>query len=294
MTVSAAVVESIKVEDEIAVIVEEQVFSFGGVQIATGPLYYNGSSYEIKDDWSITSYDSVYGKNAGSTYFSFTEMGELFEKEGYFIEDDGNIDNLLDPFNGWRLGSVSEWHSIFGTTRSGSTVNDVENVHYALIKLTNTRSGFLVFPDGETISGKSLRVVDGNSISDGMDDITFTSNVTNSELETYLSQGCVFLPVSGYYRSDTSKWVGIDNFCTILNSIEPPAQYHRYKFSWSSVVYGCPEHGADFTNLTDLLQVRLVRTIEQFLHYTKEARKIPGLNFIRNNCYLTRRVARHP
>ena len=257
MTVSTAVVESIKVEDEIAVIVEEQVFSFGGVQIATGPLYYNGSSYEIKDDWSITSYNSVYGKNAGSTYFSFTAMGELFEKEGYFIEDDGNIDNLLDPFNGWRLGSVSEWNSIFGETRSGSTVNDVENVHYALIRLTDSRSGFLVFPDGETISGKTLLVVDGNTISGGMEsDIKFTSNVTNSELETYLSQGCVFLPTCGFYNSSTSVWGGAQSFYTILNSVEPP-QYHSYRYNWSSL-----DKDVNFTNETDLMQVRLVRTIE--------------------------------
>ena len=165
-------------------------------------MYYNGTSFEIKDSWNYDSYNTVYGKSSGSYYFNFLQMGELFEKSG-FSTSDGNIINELDPIGGWRLPTQTEWSSIVGTTRAGSTVNDTTS-HYALIQLTvvthagrSTPNGLLIFPDGETITGKTLS---------GVDNTTQTTGVTLAELNAYLEQGCVFLPASGYYHT-AENWM---------------------------------------------------------------------------------------
>ena len=175
--------------------------TFGGLEIAAGPLYYNGTSYAMYDDWNHSSYESVYGKNSGSTYFNFIEMGKLFEKAD-FSGSDGDITNELNPLDGWRLPTQAEWASIIGTIRDGSTVNGSAGKHFCLIKLTGVThagssapNGLLIFPDGATITGKALTTMD--------DDSGQTTGVTSAELAEYLAQGCAFLPASGiYYDGD--------------------------------------------------------------------------------------------
>ena len=168
----------------------EHIYKFSGLEIASGPLYYGSSGYEIKDSWNYSSYGTIYGKTSGSYYFSFLEMGALFEKTG-FTTTDGNIDNSLDPLDGWRLPTSSEWASIIGTTRTGSTVNNSSSKHFALIQLSGgTTTGLLVFPDSEIITGAALA---------NMDNSTPNAGITSEQLGVYLSQGCMFLPSSGYY-----------------------------------------------------------------------------------------------
>ena len=170
---------------------------FAGLEIAPGPLYYNGSSYEIKDGWNYDSYGGyAYGKNNGSTYFDFIDMGKLFESSG-FSTSSGSIENVIDPLDGWRLPTHSEWASIAGTSRVGSTVNGSANKHYAIIELTGISHagrtwprGLLLFPDGKAITGKALS---------NMDNTTINYDMTAAELDVYLRQGCAFLPYSGRY-----------------------------------------------------------------------------------------------
>jgi len=180
---------------KLSVSMDNSVPTFGGLLIAAGPLYYNGSSYEIKDGWNYSSYNSAYGVNSGSTYFNFVQMGQLFESAG-FSTGSGSIENNLDPFDGWRLPTQSEWQTIIGTTRDGSTVNGNAAKHYALVQLTGVSHagttipvGLLLFPDGKTITGKALS---------NMDNTTVNSGMTAAELDVYLGQGCAFLPCSGY------------------------------------------------------------------------------------------------
>ena len=172
--------------------------TFAGLQIAPGNLYYNGTNYAIAADWNHDSYGSVYGKNSGSYYFDFIEMGQSFDGEGdSFSTTSGSIDNA-NTLDGWRLPTKTEWESILttdGSVREGSTVNGAANKHYALVKLTGvthagsgTPNGLLIFPDGCTINGKSLS---------GMDNTTQTTGMTEAELNAYLAQGCAFLPTSG-------------------------------------------------------------------------------------------------
>lgn len=199
----------------------ENVPTFGGLQIAPGPLRYNGTSYEITDDWNNSSYSTKYGKLSGSTYFSFMNMGELFEKAG-FASSDGDIDNMLNPLDGWRLPTELEWSTIFniGATRTGSTVNGTEHVCYAHLQLTGvTHSGYtnpygiLVFPDNKQITGKTLT---------GTNNSTNTTGVTVEELNAYLNQGCVFFPNSGFRGySSYGYWgqAGIEGRYLLSNSL---------------------------------------------------------------------------
>ena len=162
-------------------------YRFAGMELTHGPLYYGSNGYEIKDGWNYNSYNSVYGKTVGSTYFNFIELGQLFESS-VFSTSDGNIENVLDPLDEWRVPTNAEWASILGTTRNGSTVNDSPNKHYAMIQLEGV-TGLLIFPDGETITGAALSNMDN----------TASNDINESQLNGYLSQGCIFLPGSGSY-----------------------------------------------------------------------------------------------
>ena len=165
-----------------------KIKKFAGLKITPGPLYYGNNGYEIKNSWNHDSYNSVYGKTVGSTYFNFIELGQLFESS-VFSASDGDIEKTLDPLNGWRVPTNAEWASIIGTTRCGSTVNSSSNKHYAMIEITGV-SGLLIFPDGETITGAALSNMDN----------TTSNTITESQLSEYLGQGCIFLPGSGYYN----------------------------------------------------------------------------------------------
>ena len=161
---------------------------FAGMEMTSGPLYYGSNGYEIKEDWNVVSYQSIYGKRVGSTYFNFIELGQLFESS-VFSTSDGDIEKVLDPLDDRRVPTNAEWASIIGTTRSGSTVNGASNKHYAMIELADV-SGLLIFPDGVTITGVALS---------NMDNTTSNTGITASQLNDYLEQGCIFLPSGGYY-----------------------------------------------------------------------------------------------
>ena len=184
--------------------IAKKTYKFADLELSQGPLYYGSNGYEIKEGWNYDSYSSIYGKTEGSTYFNFIELGQLFESS-VFSTSDGDIEKVLDPLDGWRVPTNAEWASILGTTRSGSTVNGASNKHYAMIQLADV-SGLLIFPDGETITGVELSY---------MDNTTSNTGITESQLDNYLSQGCIFLPGSGYYNGNWSNghyyWSSIEN-----------------------------------------------------------------------------------
>ena len=186
--------------------------TFAGFQIAKGPLCYNGTSYEIADDWTVNSYNSAYGVNTGSTYFSFVNMIRLFESETVNYIAAGDIDNVLDPLDGWRLGTKEEWNNILDyeptTPRTGSKVNSVSGVKKAGVYVSGVNYagqtsiyGYILFPDDQVITGKSIQ--------------SGITNMTLAELNEYLSQGCVFLPNCGRY---SSSWRDINYTTYYLTS----------------------------------------------------------------------------
>ena len=188
-------------------LVDDSPASFAGLEIAPGPLAYESGEYVIKDNWNYNSYNSVYGKNEGSTYFSFIEMGQLFEKAD-FSDADGNIENVLNPLNGWRMLSADDYRKILGidqNPRIGSTVNGNSNKHFASVTLTGitiagstTPKGFIIFPDGKNIVGVNLNYYDSWSDS--------TNNITISDITSFINQGCSFIVNSGVNIVDS--WYG--------------------------------------------------------------------------------------
>ena len=77
-----------------AVDIKPKCPSFGGLMIAPGPLIYENGAFCISPDTYVSSYNSIYGKNEGSTYFSFVELGQYFDSRGSsFGATDGNINN---------------------------------------------------------------------------------------------------------------------------------------------------------------------------------------------------------
>ena len=194
-------------------IVMEFAPTFGGLEISSGPLYYNGTSYELKDNWNYIShitaheagacFHSINDDNGIFGLFDSTDLGEFGEYDSaYDYFDAGNsIQNDKKPFGEWRLPSRAEYDVIIGTTRQGSTVNGVSGVHYALVEVTDVGNiiGLLVFPDGKTITGVSFTGKMDNSGSG-------STSLTNSQLENYLSQGCAFFPCSGSYDDGGCEW----------------------------------------------------------------------------------------
>lgn len=164
---------------------------FAGLEIAPGNLYYDGSRYKIKDSWNYDSYNSIYGVEAGSYYFAYSDISSI---------------SVAYDDKQWRLPTMKEWNKILTTSsnvRAGSTVNGSVNKHYACIEVTgvthagrNSPYGILIFPDNCNITGASLSSIDSASLAKG---------ITAVQLHNYLRQGCIFLPGSGYYYS--SRWI---------------------------------------------------------------------------------------
>ena len=96
---SKAEYEALSEKDDETIYVVEGTGPYGGLHIAPGPLYYNGTSYSIKDNWNYSSYDSSYGETSGSSYFNFIQLGNLFKKAS-FSKTDGDIENILNPLDG--------------------------------------------------------------------------------------------------------------------------------------------------------------------------------------------------
>lgn len=184
---------------------------FGGLWITPAPLYYDGTKFIIKDnDWNHDSYGAIYGKNTGSYYFSFIELGQYFDSEGSsFNSTSGDIDNAntlsYAGTDGWRLPTVDDLTSIFSTTRKGSTVNGtISGCSFALVDISGithagktTINGVVIFPDYVTMTGLS-RVLTY------IDSTTRNTGVTASQLQEYIDRGCIFIPASGHGYN--TKW----------------------------------------------------------------------------------------
>lgn len=185
--------------------------AFAGLQIAPAPLYYNGTSFIIKDDdWNHDSYNSVYGAVEGSYYFNWNECHEVSGVS-------------YGGYNDWRMPTQAEWEAVTTGSRTGSTVNGTPGCRYALIELTgvthagNSESfGLLLAPDGETMTGMS-KVFNWN-----VDSADGNTDVTAAQLDEYLDAGCVFLPAtadcySGSWNSAGTRgnyWSSTENSST--------------------------------------------------------------------------------
>lgn len=190
--------------------------SIGGMIVAPCNLMWDGTDFVIPyGDWNHSSYNSVYGLNAGSYYFNFVELGSRFDSRGSsFDASSGSIDNanLLSwgGYDDWRVptqSDVAKLVAVSTSVRSGSTVNGSANRHFSHVRLSDVShagssspEGLLLFPDGKVITGVNLGYYDQCHIS---------NTITSAQLDVYLSQGCAFLPSSSYsYGSWMSMVMG--------------------------------------------------------------------------------------
>ncbi len=235
--------------------------SFGGLQLAPGNLYYDGTDWSIDSAWdSHCTYNVAYGVTPGtaSSFFNFQEMGALFEKADFTNDDDGDIENLLDPLDGWRLPTQAESVKLVTTSsaeREGSTVNGRANTHWNLVNVTGISYagetsilGLILFPDGITITGASM------DHPDAIDDEDYDySDITSSELDAYLEQGCAFLPAGGYHDSN-SYWGNLGSEGYYRSSTELMSEVAFILYFNKDEFYGDYDRGKE-----DSFCVRLVR-----------------------------------
>lgn len=188
--------------------------TFGGISIAPAPLYYGANGFEISenDDWSANSYNDKYGLVEGSYYFAYDELVNYFHVSPPSISTSLAINNkrTISAFNrtGWRVPNKEEMSRVLnyaGTQRPGSTVNDINNVHWSNIRITDISfgtnsytNGCLFFPDNKVITGVSLTYDSSN----------YTS-VLKSDIDNYLNEGCVFIPCGGEY-SNSNNWKNLE------------------------------------------------------------------------------------
>lgn len=168
--------------------------TFGGLMIAPGDLIIS-NGLTITDNW----YDAM-----NITYASrvFAENGLSSSSYSDIISDYYNLDRYVsyDGYDDWHAPHTWEWEILMGTSRPGATVNGTANMHYAFIRVTESSStvafGWLLFPDGEVITGKVLAYMDNGNFNNG------DYALSRAELDNYLNQGCAFFPagdITGYY-----------------------------------------------------------------------------------------------
>ena len=190
-----------------------KVYSFGGLEIAPGNLYWNGSAWSIDEAWdSHDTYGTAYGVNSGvpSTYFSFMNMGALFESSG-FTKNDGDIENLLNPLDGWRLPTLSELEMLFTndeSVRPGSSVWSDYNMDYCIAHWVpvggDIEDGVIIFPDGETFeNGYGL-------FGELFDNEEGFESLTEGNLASLIEDGCIYIP-SKSYIPDYDGWIEFAN-----------------------------------------------------------------------------------
>lgn len=170
---------------------------FAGLMITPAPASYRSRKWTIVDnDWNHDSYNQLKGSVEGSYYISTRDY---------------NLNNLSFEYNGysdWRIPTQRDFENILNGNQRGSKINGVSGCRFAVIRLVNVPHasianpyGLLLAPDRFSISGMSRTFIWNVSYSS-----TSNGNVTEAQLNEYLSWGCAFLPVSGYYRGRTSVW----------------------------------------------------------------------------------------
>ena len=250
-------------------------YTFGGLMVAPcNAMYQNNQIVIPHDDWNHSSYADVHGLNNGSYYFTFLEAGMMFDSRGLgFSSSSGNIRNdravSYNGYDDWRIPTRAEWYTLTkgtspGTAREGSVVNGTPGVKYAFIFLpavahgpgTDTY-GLLLFPDGETITGETLLAASING--GGMSQRT---TLTNAQLNVYLEQGCVFLPGTGHYVNNGSRWENGGVMTGFYLTADVYDQMERYYINVWNENFNLDMRSRIESNLDNCDVLRLVRTAQ--------------------------------
>jgi len=143
----------------------------------------------------------------------FGWVGSSSSFEPYGINDNGIPDNYGSPDESlksdwgntitdgysWRTPSSADWHYLFVSRESGSTVNGTSNARWAHATINSDNgtggvNGIILFPDGVTIAT-------GEATSWGNINVSSTwaacTKCTIVQWIAFAARGCVFLPAAG-------------------------------------------------------------------------------------------------
>ena len=185
----------------------KKIYTFGGYEIAPGPIVYRNSQFEIDNEkwsgpgsgWQDNNWSLAFGLNEGSYWFSAND-----------------IDNFVVPerYNDFDLPTSAALESIFGTNRNGSTVGENQSVCFAYIQYSGSlngraEGGLLIFPDNETISTRANNdITIPNSLTVGTYSVQYRYNwLTKDKLDEFIDQGCIFIPKYVPYGSSSVSWL---------------------------------------------------------------------------------------
>ena len=191
--------------------------SFRGYSISKGILKKDASGYSLTsgtDQFEIIGY---YGNdsNLGVFYHRWSTLKNDLGADGDNIKADS--ENLPD---GWCMPSYDDWGAILGVSE-GITINGTAvNRGFAFIQIPNYQYGnqtfdllgLLLIPDNTAISGVSNDLI-GYIPNSGViyeTDEAFNRNLSLTDVQTLIGQGCVFFPCTGngvsYDGGSTYDW----------------------------------------------------------------------------------------
>ena len=222
--------------------------------ISQGNMYKTADGYDLYPNWT-GGLDQFGNKErrpkpdqaaTDNGYFTWLHLVDLFDsRTGGDAPSESNIidiNNGKTPISGCKLPTKDQWAAFTtGTTRPGSSVNGSEsNYHYALIRLTGYTNGnisnpvgLLLLPDNATLT-EMTKTFTWNT-----PDISGNTDVTEAQLNEYLSKGAVFLPVAGCCGDGT--WMHGDSYgygyywSASSNTLYIESCAHSLRFSRSSV-----------------------------------------------------------
>ena len=129
--------------------------------------------------------------------------------------------------------------------------DDTADKHHPVIGL------LLLFPDGETITGETLLAASING--GGMSQRT---TLTNAQLNVYLEQGCVFLPGTGHYVNNGSRWENGGVMTGFYLTADVYDQMERYYINVWNENFNLDMRSRIESNLDNCDVLRLVRTAD--------------------------------
>lgn len=232
-------------------------YTFGGIEIAPGPLFFDGKKFDIKKSWDFSSYPKASGKEAGSTFFNFFQLSICDNVEP---KTTAETKKGLVTVGDWRLPTKEEWETILTRDRSvreGATVNGITNAHWAAIVLSDAEGlgckelfGLLVFPDNESVKGRTFKAVDN------IDEQT--TGFTVKQLSRYIAQGCAFLPAYGSFHKPIGS--GFWGYCGRAGFYWTSTENERQDAAFS-LIFGDNDDCLveELDQFEDFINARLVR-----------------------------------
>lgn len=183
----------------------DKKYTFGGVEISPGPVYYDGSTFKMVSNWYEKEYISgMQGLNTNSIYFTIPNLATYFDSTGSSFPNNRSVDNA-NTLSGWRMPTEAEiklWYG--GTSRTTASVNGSAGRYYSRV-LINDKTyngaypyGIIFYPDASSQPSITASFINQYNVTNNY------NSITEAQLNSLLEQGCVFFPATGYLSNASS------------------------------------------------------------------------------------------